>query len=174
MEKFLMAGVQTERLQFRKVSKADFPAWLPFWEDPESTRYWAGLPAAPPDACKEQFQRIFERYELGLGGMNALVNKESGELVGLCGLLVQQVDQEEALEIGYSILPRFRRQGYASEAAQACKIRAFTQGWATSLISIIHVDNLTSQQVAKNNGMRLDKATIYKDNPVYIYRVRTS
>lgn len=103
--------------------------------------------------------------------MNALTLKASGQLVGICGLLVQTVDGIEELEIGYSILPKFWLQGYAFEAAQKCKHFAFEKGFSDSLISIIHVDNVPSQKVALKNGMFLDKTTIYRDNPVHIFRV---
>jgi RimJ/RimL family protein N-acetyltransferase len=91
--------------------------------------------------------------------------------VGICGLLVQTVDEIEELEIGYSVLPQFWQQGFAVEAAQKCKEFAFAHNFVSSLISIIHVDNIPSQKVALKNGMHLDKTTIYKDNPVHIFRV---
>lgn len=125
-------------------------------------------------ACKEQFQRIFERYEARQGGMNALLLKSTGELAGLCGLLIQKVDHIPEMEIGYSVLPKFWKQGYAYEAAQKCKEYAFANQWATSLISIIHVANIPSQKVALKLGMNLDKTTTYKENPVHIFRILNS
>ena len=171
MSHFLLKGQSTERLLFRKVFPTDFEAWLPFHEEPLSSQYWEGLPSDPNVACKQQFDRIFERYKHNLGGMCALVLKENSKMVGLCGLLVQSVDAMEELEIGYSILPQYWRQGLAFEAAQQCKIHAFSANLAKSLISIIHIDNVPSQKVAIKNGMKLDKTTSYRDNPVHIFRV---
>lgn len=171
MANYLLEHEESERLLFRRLQPSDFGDWLPFYHDPKSTQYWEGLPSDPQEACKIQFDRIFERYENDLGGMNALTLKTSGQLVGICGLLVQVVDGMEELEIGYSILPKFWLQGYAVEAAQKCKHFAFQKGFSDSLISIIHVDNVPSQKVALKNGMFLDKTTTYKDNPVHIFRV---
>lgn len=171
MPKYLLEHQESERLLFRKLRPSDFGQWLPFYQNPKSTQYWKGLPSSPKEACKAQFDRVFERYENDLGGMNALILKTSGQLVGMCGLLVQTVDGVEELEIGYSILPRFWLQGFAFEAAEKCKHYAFREGFSNSLISIIHVDNVPSQKVASKNGMFLDKTTIYKDNPVHIFRV---
>ncbi len=169
---FLLHGEESERLWFRKVRWSDFKDWLPFYHHPDSTRYWEGLPTDAREACQQQFDRIFERYHKHLGGMNALILKATGKLVGLCGLLVQQVNDIEELEIGYSILPQYWHKGYATEAAQKCKAFAKQHALTSSLISIIHVDNLPSQKVALNNGMHLDKTTSYKNNPVHIYRVK--
>ena len=172
MSKYLLENQTSERLIFRKLKESDFEEWLPFYHNPKSTQYWEGLPADPIEACTSQFDRVFERYENDLGGMNALISKETGELVGICGLLVHMVDNIDELEIGYSILPKFWLQGYAFEAAQKCKQFAFENSFSDSLISIIHVDNLPSQKVAQKNGMFLDKTTTYKNNPVHIFRVK--
>lgn len=167
----LLDGHRSARLNFRRVRPDDFETWLPFYEDPESTRFWEGLPSDPVQACKEQFHRIFERYEKEIGGMNALISRTKNALVGMCGLLLQEVDDQKEWEIGYALLPQYRGLGYASEAAQYCKMIAFSCGLAECLISIIHVDNLPSQKVALGNGMKRGHQTVYKDNPVYIYRV---
>ncbi|CAM4406534.1 GNAT family N-acetyltransferase [Zobellia roscoffensis] len=167
----LLEGEKTERLLFRKVLPSDFDTWLPFHKDKRSSEFWKGLPSDPKIACQQQFDRIFERYENGLGGMNALILKSTGDLIGLCGLLKQNVDNIEELEIGYSILPKYWKQGYASEAAKKCKMHARNNRLAPSLISIIHIDNIPSQRVAMNNGMHLEKTTTYHNNPVYIFRV---
>ncbi|MDT0608087.1 GNAT family N-acetyltransferase [Croceitalea rosinachiae] len=171
---YLLEGQKSERLSFRKIATTDFEAWFPFYQNPNSTKYWEGLPKNPQVACKEQFDRIFERYKKGLGGMNALISMETGNLVGICGLLVQTVDEIQELEIGYSILPEHWLKGYAFEAAQKCKKIAFEEQFSDSLISIIHIDNVPSQKVALKNGMHLDKSTFYKNNPVHIYRVNAT
>jgi RimJ/RimL family protein N-acetyltransferase len=171
MVKYLLDKEESERLFFRRIEPGDFDSWLPFYHNHDSTKYWNGLPKNPQDACREQFDKIFERYEKGLGGMNALIHKETKAFIGMCGLLVQTVANSKELEIGYSILPDYRRRGFAFEAAQKCKTYAFEHDFTTSLISIIHIDNIPSKRVASKNGMLLDNATIYKNNPVHIFRV---
>lgn len=167
----LLHGEESERLYFRKVRPSDFEQWLPFYNDPNSTKYWSGLPQDAKVACHQQFDRIFERYEKRLGGMNALILKSTQQFVGICGLLLQNVDNVEELEIGYSLLPEYRKLGLATEAAQRCKSFVLEHKLRDSLISIIHVDNIPSQKVAQKNGMSLDFSTTYKDNPVHIFRV---
>ena len=169
--KYLLEGETTERLLFRKLIPADFDAWLPFHQNPLSSKHWEGAPLEPIAACKQWFQKAFHRYENNLGGMNALIDKNTGLLVGQCGLLVQTVDAKNELEVGYSIVPQYWQQGFATEAAIKCKEYAFAHKVASSLISIIHIDNIGSQKVAKNNGMHLDTSTTYANNPVHIFRV---
>ncbi len=167
----LLEGEQTSRLLFRKINQTDFDSWLPFFENPLSTQYWEGPKKIPKTACQEQFDTIFKRYNNNSGGMNALIHKTTQKFIGICGLLPQQVDGVNELEIGYSILPEYWRKGYAIEAAEKCKHYAKQIRASKSLISIIHVDNLPSQKVAIKNGMLLEKSTVYKSNPVHIFRV---
>ena len=173
-KKLLLEGETTERLIFRKVKPSDFDTWLPFYQDPRSTQHWKGIPDDPKTACREQFDRVFERYEKGLGGMNVLISKSHDSLIGMCGLLIQTVDGIKELEIGYSILPEYWRMGYAAEAARRCRDYAFESELAESLISIIQVDNIASQKVALGNGMLLDKTTVYHKNEVHIFRIKSN
>jgi RimJ/RimL family protein N-acetyltransferase len=169
--KYLLEGQQTERLIFRKISDSDFEAWVKFFEDPNTSLHWVEEKETPATACAKWYQKQFWRYENDKGGMNALIEKSSGRLVGHCGLLIQTVDGVSELEIGYSLLPEFWNKGYAFEAAQRCKTYAFQNEYSNSLISIISFTNLPSQKVAIKNGMTIEKETMYHENKVYIFRV---
>lgn len=170
--KYLLENQESERLIFRKVEETDFDWWMEFCSNKEATRYFDFTGNSnPKEFCHIWFSKIAERYKNNLGGHNVLIHKKTGERVGMCGLLIQEVDGVNELEIGYSIHPKYWEKGFASEAAQKCKSFAFQNNFADSLISIIHVENIGSQKVAKNNGMYLDKTTNYKGIEVHIYRV---
>jgi RimJ/RimL family protein N-acetyltransferase len=168
---YLLNGEETERLRFRLIERSDFNHWLPFFEDPESFRYW-NAPLQPPKIeCARWYDKQFGRYDENLGGMNALIEKLSGKLVGHCGLLVQRIDSSLELEIGYSLLPEFWNTGFATEAAMKCRDVAFSRNYSPSLISIISLTNTPSARVAEKNGMIIDKQTVYYNNPVNIFRI---
>lgn len=99
--------------------------------------------------------------------MNVLIDKKTNRLVGQCGLLIQTIENIEWLEIGYAILPEFWNQGYASESVTKCKNYAFEKDFVDSLISMVHVENLSSEKVALKNGMVFEK----KLNAFNIYRI---
>lgn len=170
--KYLLAGEESERLLFKTVLASDFDAWLPFHQNPLSSKYWTGLPKDPVTACQQQFNGIFDRYINNRGGMNALICKNTAKLIGLCGILVQTIHGAKELEIGYSLLPAYWGNGYASEAAKKCKEVTFEKAWASHVISIIHVDNLPSKKVALKIGMSVRETTTYKENPVEIYQIK--
>ncbi len=173
--KYSLEGQETDRLIFRKIQESDFDIWLEFCKFQDSLKYIFSQKELeiedPIERCKIWFDRVFLRYKNNLGGMNAMIDKKTGEFVGQCGLLIQTVDEIEELEIGYSLMPNFRGQGYAIESAKKCKYFAFEKNFSNSLISIIHINNQASAKVAIANGMTLEKTTISKGDAVNIFRV---
>jgi [ribosomal protein S5]-alanine N-acetyltransferase len=170
--KYLLDNESTERIHFRKIDVADFDQWLEFFKDPASFRYWNAELQTPELECEKWYEKQTNRYAHDLGGMNALIEKATGRLIGHGGLLVQTVDGIAELEIAYSLLAFYRGKGFASEAAKKCKDHAFENKFSDSLISIISLTNIPSARVAIKNGMHTDKQTMYSQNPVNIFRIR--
>lgn len=171
--KYLLEDQETERLQFRLLEPDDFETWEPLFHA-ENVALFLGLDTtkSPKELCQFWFDKAFHRYEHDLGGMNVLIDKNTKQFVGQCGLLVQTVEEQERLEVGYSILPEFWGKGYASEASQKCKEYAFTHQFTDSLISVVHVDNIGSEKVALKNGMTLEKMLpSYDGMPVNIFGI---
>lgn len=167
---YLLTGATTERLIFRKLRQDDYEALLPHFLDPGSIRYLGTYKGSSEERCKQLIDTILNRYERG-NGLMALEEKEDNRLIGLCGLLIQELEGEEVIEIGYHILPAERRKGYATEAAIKCKAYAFGHDLTSFLVSIIHRENGNSEKVALNNGMQLLRETVWRELPVKVYGV---
>lgn len=170
---FLLTGEESKRLRFRLLKESDFNSWIPLFFKQEAALY-LGLDTtkSPSELCQFWFDKAFHRYENNLGGMNVLEDKTTGKMVGQCGLLIQNVIGEEFLEVGYSILPQYWGNGYATEAAIKCKEFAFENNFREELISVVHVENIASQKVALKNGMKIFKeSVISKEMPVNIYKI---
>ncbi len=163
---------ETRRIKFRLLRKDDFDTWLDFFKDSSSVQYMGMADiGSPTGQCEKWFELCEKRYINKSGGLNVIVDKATNKFIGQCGLLVQEVDGLEEIEIGYSILPQYRGMGYATEAAKACRDYAFSNNIAETLISIIHVGNIKSEKVATKNGMIKTKRTSYKGMPVNIFRI---
>ena len=169
--KYLLNDQETERLLFRRVKWSDFDTWLEFHKNPITSQYWISEVESPEIECKKWYEKQFNRYEKNLGGMNALIEKQTGKLIGHSGLLIQQVDNISELEVAYSLLPEFWNKGYATEAAKKCRDFAFENYFSDSLISIISLTNKPSENVALKNGMSIEKVSEYHGNKVNIYRI---
>jgi RimJ/RimL family protein N-acetyltransferase len=155
---YLLTNQETKRLKFRLLHEDDFDRWLPLFKYENIAKYLDFDPKlSPNEMCEKWFEKSLNRYDLGNGGMNVMINNKTNRFIGQCGLLIQNIDSEERLEIGYSILPEFWNCGYASEAAALCKDYAFENNFSESLISMTHIENIGSEKVALKNGMTLEK-----------------
>lgn len=170
--KFLLINQETERLRFRKLETFDFKPWMKLFEDEETTKHlgMSDFPS-PEKRCEKWFEWTFHRYENNLGGQNVLICKETNQLVGQCGLLVRNVENNFELEIAYSILPKFRQKGFAFESAKKCKEFAFENNLHERLVSMIFPENQNSKKVALKNGMKLNKTIIYNDKIMELYSI---
>ena len=85
----------------------------------------------------------------------AVILKQTGEMIGQCGLTMQPWKESEVLEIGYLFERLYWHNGYAVEAAAACKKYAFEVLIAEEVCSIIRDTNTASQNVAIRNGIAM-------------------
>ncbi len=170
---YLLTGEETDRLRFRMLEESDYDEWMNLFVGTDAARF-LGMDhlQTPKEQCDMWFEKSFGRYRDNTGGMNVLIEKATGKLVGQCGLLVQEIDEGTVLEVGYSLLPQHQGKGYALEAASKCRDHAFGKGYTDTLYSIIHPENIPSVKVAVKNGMSLYKfQPDFKGMPVNLYRV---
>ena len=145
--------LETERLYLRQLTQNDDVALCRILQDEETMYAYEG--AFSDEEVQAWLERQFMRYETLGFGLWAVNLKESGEMIGQCGLTVQPWNGEEVLEIGYLFERKHWHHGYATEAAQACKHYAFEKLNAPEVCSIIRDSNTASQNVAIRNGMEI-------------------
>ncbi|HWQ33834.1 MAG TPA: GNAT family N-acetyltransferase [Blastocatellia bacterium] len=164
--------LETDRLILRVMSADDFDALFEFLGDAETMKYYP----RPFDAAtvRAGIERNLRRFETYGGGLWAVVHRESGRVIGDCGLIYQNVDEVWELEIGYRFNRKFHGQGFATEAARACRDFGFGHYSVSRLISLIRPENLPSRRVAERNGMRIMKETVRADLLHYVYAIERS
>ena len=175
--KYTLEKQETDRLKFRCFERADMQTWLPFFKDRSIWKYLC-LDETKTDEKINEFwmEKCQARYDEDRGGLMAVIDKDTDKLLGMCGLLVQDIAGKKRLEVGYSFLPAARGKGYATEAAQFAKNHGFEhgydQGFGGSLVSMIHRDNHPSKAVALRNGMTLEIETVMeRGQPFHIFSI---
>lgn len=172
--------IETERLKLRELTLDDTEKLELVLSDPQSMRFY------PHPFSREKVENWIkwniENYKKYGFGLWAVIEKESDEFIGDCGITMQQVDlgftkqnpkngrvkalSEACLdrpyndlfpEIGYHLRKEFRGKGYATEAARACSDYAKSRG-EKQIISYMKSDNLPSRHVAERNGMTFVKS----------------
>lgn len=142
---------ETRRLYLREMNQGDFKALCSILQDEETMYAYEG--AFNDREVQEWLDRQVLRYETWGFGLWAVILKETDEMIGQCGLTMQPWRETEVLEIGYLFNRTYWHNGYATEAARACKNYAFEQLKATEVCSIIRDTNFPSQAVAIRTGM---------------------
>lgn len=133
------------------MNPSDFNSLCRILQDEKAMYAYEG--AFSDQEVQEWLDRQIYRYQKWNFGLWAAVLKETDKMIGQCGLTMQQWKDQEVLEIGYLFERPHWHQGYATEAAKACKQYAFEKLNASEVCSIIRDSNTASQNVAMRNGM---------------------
>jgi ribosomal-protein-alanine N-acetyltransferase len=161
--------LRTTRLLLREFTKLDADAIALVLSDPETMRYY---PAPYDRAGVEQWiERNRQRYQDDGVGLWAIELTMTREVIGDCGVIVQEVEGERLYEIGYHLRRDFWGQGLATEAAIACRDWAFAHLKAERLISLIRPENLPSRRVAERVGMSVWKEVEWHGLRHYVYSI---
>ena len=145
--------LETPRLTLREMTQGDYPALAEILQDEKAM--FAYVHAFTDEETQAWLNRMLERYRTDGFGLWAVVLKETGEMVGQCGLTWQTFARQRVLEIGYLFQRKHWKSGYAIEAARACKHYAFETLHADEVFSIIRDNNVASMNVAIRNGMTI-------------------
>ena len=169
-----MLEIMTERCCLRPMTDADFPALCRYLQDP-GVMYAYGHAFSDREVW-DWLRRQQARYVVPGYGALAVELRETGEMIGQCGLTMQPCGNRQVIEVGYLFEKAYWHMGYATEAAVACKEHAFSVFGADEVFSIIRDTNLASQRVAQRNGMT-PRGTIVKhyygmDMPHLVFSVR--
>jgi RimJ/RimL family protein N-acetyltransferase len=166
-------GKETKRLRFRKIEESDAAIWEGFFINNSSEEYLGlDLTMSIKDQSADWIKIQLQRYKDKRYGLYALIEIETGNYIGQCGLLAQKIENNNEIEIGYHLIPKYWGRGFGTEAAQGCRNFAFENNICDSLISIIDIRNNASQNVATKNGMKNTKQLRLYDLDVYLFRIK--
>ena len=144
--------IETERLKLREYTFDDFDSLYEILSDEETMEHYP----KPFDEEKVIWwiQWNIENYAKFGFGLWAVVLKQTGEMIGDCGLTIQNIDGELLPEIGYHIHKKYWRRGLGSEAARAVRDWAFENTKYDCLYSYMKYTNIGSYSTAIANGMK--------------------
>lgn len=145
--------LRTDRLQLRELTGEDRPALYRILQDEITMTHYEG---AFDDALVEAWlSRMLERYRRDGYGLWAVQLRDTGEVIGQCGITRQPGPLPETTvdEVGYLFHRDHWGHGYATEAARACRDYAFTALGTDRVWAHVRDTNLASINVAIRLGM---------------------
>ncbi len=147
--------LETERLFLREMTMGDFDSLYAVLADPEIMQHYPY--SFDEERVRSWIERNMKRYTDDGFGLWAVCLKDTGEMIGDCGLTLQNIDGQMLPEIGYHIRKDQQRKGYAKEAAAAVRDWAFGNTEYPALYSYCKYTNVGSFKTAESIGMHFEK-----------------
>lgn len=142
---------ETPRLLARHLQAEDLGDMLLVYGDADAMRWVGDGKALCPAECERWIRVTLDNYHTRGYGMSALVWRESGEVVGFCGL-VHPGGQAEA-EIKYALRRSHWGRGIATEAVRAMLAYGASQQGLRHIIATTAPENVASHRVLLKAGM---------------------
>jgi len=147
---------QTERLILRPMIERDADFILELLNDPSFIRYIGDRKVRTLEGAKAYITNgPVASYAQNGFGLYLVELRESGESMGMCGLIRRNTLQD--VDIGYAFLPKFWSQGYAFEAAQEMKRYAREELGLKRLLAVVDPENPASIHLLEKLGMKFEK-----------------
>ena len=151
-----MTILETERLILRQLTQEDAEFILELLNEPSWIQNIGDRHVRTLDDARAYIVRgPVASYEKNGFGLYLIILKETGESIGMCGLIRR--DGLDDVDIGYALLPRFWSKGYAVEAAQTTKTYAKDAVGLKRIVAIVDPANVGSIRVLEKIGLRYEK-----------------
>jgi RimJ/RimL family protein N-acetyltransferase len=121
----------------------------------EASFWWYPLRAAMTAEQTASFlERTIERYATDGFGIEAVIDRADGALIGWAGLAVPHFLPEvlPAVEVGWRLSGPYRGRGLATEVGRAAVDWGFTSGGLARIVSIYEPENVASGKVMEHLG----------------------
>jgi RimJ/RimL family protein N-acetyltransferase len=148
--------LETQRLLLRRLTTDDAEFMFELLNDPSFIQNIGDRHIQTLDDARSYIVKgPVASYDKNGFGLYLVVLKETGESIGICGLIRRE--GLEDVDIGYAFLPRFWSKGYAVEAAQATKKYAKDAVGLKRIVAIVDPANEPSIRVLEKIGLRYEK-----------------
>jgi RimJ/RimL family protein N-acetyltransferase len=164
-----LSFIETERLLIRTWMPSDESALAEIFGDGETMRYIGkGYPAGlSREQTHDALATMTQRYERDGIGIWPVVLKETGGVIGVCGL--QPLANSADVEIAYLLNGTHRGRGYAFEAASAVVEFGFRDQGFARIVAVVHPFNARSIALVRRLGMRFDRVVRAYQNDLLKY-----
>lgn len=147
--------IETPRLYLRELAPSDAPRLALVLSNPTSMAFYPH--PFSRDEVDRWIQKNIRRYSIFGYGLWAVIRKSDNQLIGDCGVTIQNIGNELLPEVGFHTIPECCRMGYASEAAKAVIEYCSKEYKINTFFSYCNLENEASQKTMQKIGMALYK-----------------
>ena len=142
--------IETNRLILREMTEEDYDALFAVLADSDIMQHYPYT--FDEKRIRNWIERNMERYRIFGFGLWAVCLKDTGEMIGDCGLTMQLIGSVIKPEIGYHIRADHQRKGFAREAAAAVRDWTFENTPFREIYSYMKYTNIPSARSAMSWG----------------------
>jgi RimJ/RimL family protein N-acetyltransferase len=152
----IVTVLETERLALRRLAPDDAAFMLELVTDPSWIEFIGdrGLKSVD-DARAYVVEKYVDGYERHGFGLYLVALKETGEPLGICGLIKRETLDD--VDVGFAFLPRHAGLGYATEAAAASLEHGWRDLGLRRIVAITTPNNVRSIRVLEKVGLRFER-----------------
>lgn len=163
-----MQALTTARLRLRPLTEDDAPFILRLLNEPSFLRFIGDKQVRTVEDAQGYLRSgPLASYQTHGHGLLAVIRAETGELLGMCGLLKR--DHLEAPDLGYAYVPETWGQGFAKEAAEAVLAQAEKGLGHDRILALVSPDNDRSIALLKKLGFVFARFLGTDDAPTHLY-----
>lgn len=151
-------GPATERLEHRAFGVEDADVFFALNSNSDVMRFTGELMLPWLEAAEHAIANYPDFDDVGYGRW-ACVLKESGAVIGFCGL--KYLADLNAVDVGYRFFPGYWGRGLATEACGASLDFGFRTLGLDQIIGLVIPENTASIRVLEKCGMQFDEAIVY-------------
>lgn len=145
--------MESDRLNFRKITKNDFINLKSILQDIEVMYAWEH--AFTDEEVLEWIDKNLVRYENEGFSYFAVIEKLSNQFIGMAGPLIEDINGIKQIGIAYIMDKKYWGKGYGFESAKASMDYAFNNLNAEEVIAQIRSNNLSSCKIAEKLNMKI-------------------
>ena len=161
--------LETPRLVLRQFIEGDLDALAAMYADPEVMRYLGDGRTFDRSETWRAISGMLGHWLLRSYGMWAVVEKETGRMIGRVGFI--NPEGWPGFELGWTLARTHWGRGYAPEAAAIALRYALDTLRQDKVISLIRPANAPSIRVAEKRGQRLEGSVELFNQEALIYAV---
>jgi len=151
--------IETERIILRELEESDVERLAEIYADPDVMQYIGRGGVLTYEHARRSIASWNNYYgKYGFGNW-AAVEKETGTLIGLCGL--SWLEDKSDVEVSYLFAKEAWGKGYATETAGAINNYALTTAGLERIVALVYPQNTPSIHVIEKLGMKYECDRIF-------------
>ncbi|MGD1995669.1 MAG: GNAT family N-acetyltransferase [Anaerolineae bacterium] len=160
--------LETERLLIRPVAPEDAGDLHEAYGDPEVMRIIPGGASESLEATQRRLQKLIEHQNEHGFSMWSVVEKESGKVIGVCGLILVEGKGPD-IEVAYQFARAHWGKGHATEAARECIRFGLEELMLAGIVGMTIPTHIASRRVMEKAGMTYEGTGRFYNRDMVLY-----